>query len=595
MISADKKTVHILILVGYRGQGQGFHCQTDTSTRSIGPVLCSSFCTFFISVRSASLLNCEQQLRFWLLAMASSEGKLYLGFDFSTQQIKVIAVTEKFEVAYDEHVQFDVDLPEFKTHGGVHIQPDHVTITTPTRMWVKAFDLLLERMKASKFPFQNVVAVSGAGQQHGSVFWSTGVNKYLRNLSPDQTMYEQLKDCFSVEDSPVWMDASTRAQCKKLEQAVGGPEILTGITGSRAYERFTGAQIMKICETRRDAYDNTERISLVSSFAASLFIGDYAPIDHSDATGTNLLDIWSRDWSQQCLEACGPNLAQKLGPSVHSSEKIGQVSDYLVSRYGFNPDCIVTAFVGDNPASLAGLAPGQGDVIVSLGTSDTVFLWLTKPTPGLSGHIMANPLNRNDFMSLTCFKNGSLTRERIRDEKAGGSWEKFSEMLKKTPPGNNGVLGIYFDQMEIQPFIEGEYRFDGDGSKVDSFPPEVEVRAVIEGQFIARKVHAENVGFQLGPKTRIIATGGGSKNQEILQVLADIFNSPVYVKDVPNSAGLGCAMRAMHTLEGGNFSDMAGKAHPSVLVASPGQYTEVYAKLSARYREFEKMAEDGSL
>ena len=39
------------------------------------------------------------------------------------------------------------------------------------------------------------------------------------------------------------------------------------------------------------------------------------------------------------------------------------------------------------------------------------------------------------------FKNGSLTRERIRDEKSDGSWEKFSEMLKKTPPGNNGALG----------------------------------------------------------------------------------------------------------------------------------------------------------
>ncbi|KAK3793664.1 hypothetical protein RRG08_041274, partial [Elysia crispata] len=269
----------------------------------------------------------------------------------------------------------------------------------------------------------------------------------------------------------------------------------------------------------------------------------------------------------------------------------GKVSNYLVKKFGFNPECVVVAFVGDNPASLAGLAPEQGDVVVSLGTSDTVFLWLTKPTPGLSGHIFANPINQDDFMSLTCFKNGSLTRERIRDEKSDGSWEKFSEMLKKTPPGNNGALGIYFDQMEIQPFAEGVYRFDGDGNKVDSFPPEVEVRAVIEGQFIARKVHAENVGFQLGPNTRVIATGGASNNQEILQVLADVFNSPVYVKEVPNSAALGCAIRAKHTLEGGKFSDIAQSAHPSVLVASPGQFTEVYAQLSARYREFEKMVE----
>lgn len=45
-----------------------------------------------------------------------------------------------------------------------------------------------------------------------------------------------------------------------------------------------------------------QRISLVSSFAASLFIADYAPIDDSDGSGMNLLDIYTRDWSPECLE-----------------------------------------------------------------------------------------------------------------------------------------------------------------------------------------------------------------------------------------------------------------------------------------------------
>ena len=48
----------------------------------------------------------------------------------------------------------------------------------------------------------------------------------------------------------------------------------------------------------------------------------------------------------------------------------------MQERYGFHPSCVVAAFTGDNPSSLAGLAMREGDIGLSLGTSDTVFVWL---------------------------------------------------------------------------------------------------------------------------------------------------------------------------------------------------------------------------
>lgn len=110
------------------------------------------------------------------------------------------------------------------------------------------------------------------------------------------------KDSFAIKDSPIWMDSSTSEQCCKLEQAVGGPQELADITGSKAYERFTGNQIAKIYHKKQAAYDECERISLVSSFLASLSIGDYAPIDYSDGSGMNLMNIYTKSWDPVCLE-----------------------------------------------------------------------------------------------------------------------------------------------------------------------------------------------------------------------------------------------------------------------------------------------------
>ena len=101
-------------------------------------------------------------------------------------------------------------------------------------------------------------------------------------------------------------------------------------------------------------------------------------------------------------------------------------------------------------------------------------------------------------MALLCYKNGSLTREKIRDRSADGKWSEFNNALQHTTPGNNGCLGIYFIDQEIIPNCRGIYRWNSNDERVESFAPDVEVRALIEGQFIAKKTHAERIGHTLG-------------------------------------------------------------------------------------------------
>lgn len=521
--------------------------------------------------------------------MGSITSPAYLGLDLSTQQLKAVILDDQLKIIHQAAVQFDSDLPEFRTHGGViACKAKKNEVVAPTLMWVKALDMLMDRLMVEEVDFSKIAAISGAAQQHGSVYWHKDAETTLKNLNSTQFLHQQLASCFTIVHSPIWMDASTTQQCKELEEAIGGPEKLAEITGSKAYERFTGAQIAKIAQTKPDAYNNTERISLVSSFLCSLFLGKIAPIDYSDGSGMNLLNIHTKKWDDKLLNACGPNLANKLGDPVPSNTDLGPISQYYVDRWSFNPNCRIVACTGDNPGSLIGMRLNDGWLAVSLGTSDTLFIWLKEPRIVLEGHILCNPVDENDFMALLCFKNGSLTRERIRNVCAESSWDIFNQLLDSTPRGNFGNMGLYYDVQEIIPFIIGDYRFNKAGDKVTKFSSlEVEVRAVVEGQFIAKRAHAEDIGFKLDENTKILVTGGASKNKSLLQVLSDVFNAPVYVQDAKDSAMLGGAYQAkyglVHTKMG--YNCMTQCVPPPTLVCQPFKdAAEIYTPMVERYR-----------
>lgn len=534
--------------------------------------------------------------------MQNGDDRLFLGLDSSTQSLKVMVVDGDLRVIYENSVNFDADLPAFGTKGGVHLHSDGVTVTSPPVMWVAALDLLLGKMANDRFPFEKVAAVGGSGQQHGSVWLKRKARQVLQNLDAGRSLRDQLDGSFSIDASPIWMDSSTGQQCKALEKALGGPQAVADLTGSRAYERFTGNQIAKIWQTNRAGYEATERIALVSSFIASLLIGDYAQIDTSDGSGMNLLDIRSRKWASNALECTAPDLDKKLGPAVPSHSVAGRLHAYYAKKYGFNRECIVVAFSGDNPNSLAGLRlQHPGNVAISLGTSDTMFGSASNPVPsGSEGHVFVSPIDPDAYMVMIVRKNGSLTREKVRDACAGGSWDAFNKALAQTAPGNDGNISLHVDQPEITPPLSrtGVHRLDGKGKKAVSFQPACEVRAVVEGVFLSMRIHGSRIGLK---PTSILATGGASANIELVKVMSNVFGVPVLVGEQANSAALGAAYRARHgwaCAKAGHFMPFA-EALPGSLpfrqAAGPDRAAhDVYTAMLTRYEQLERTAGSAS-
>ncbi|KAH8419126.1 hypothetical protein KR222_006225 [Zaprionus bogoriensis] len=462
----------------------------------------------------------------------------FLGFDLSTQKLKAVVLSGELNVVASAEVKFDSDLPEFRTTGGANAGKNKFEFYAKPVMWVKAMDIVLDRLVMQEVDLSTVVAVSGSAQQHGSVYWSKYGIEALKSLDYSKFLHAQVDDSsFVVNRTPIWMDASTSKQCLEMETAIGGPSSMVELTGSKCYERFTGPQIRKIYQQRTSVYEDARRISLISSFLATLFLGRVAPIDYSDGSGMNLLDIRKKTWSKACLNACAPDLDERLGEPVSGFTVLGDVCEYFVQRFCFSPTCKVIACTGDNPSALAGMIVDKNWLSISLGTSDTLMMSLHEPPNLEEGHVLCHPTEINEYMGLLCFRNGSLVREAMNKSEADGDWTKFNELLEATPRGNFGNMALHFDEMEIIPKAKGTLRWnkdidastpDADKGVLKFSSPEIEIRALIEGQMLHHRAIAENMGFLFGSESKILATGGASVNKSILQVIADVFNAPVY-------------------------------------------------------------------
>ena len=466
---------------------------------------------------------------------------VYLGLDSSTQSLSAIAINlESGEKLLDVSIGFDKRLPQFGTENGVLPNDDPNVVHSDPLVWLAALDLLFAELKEQEFDFSAVKAISGSGQQHGSVYLNSKAAAALKGLTASRRLDKQLQPALARKTSPIWMDSSSTEECDAIEAAIGSKAAVAGLTGSSCFERFTGPQIKKFADSDATRYSKTAKIHLVSSFMASVMTGKHAPIDHGDGSGMNLMDITKKDWSDHMVKATASGLKSKLPKLVASDTDIGRISKYFVNKYGFKTNTRVIAWTGDNPCSLIGVGlikPGRA--CISLGTSDTLFGAM--PTPKISkegeGHVFGSPTG--DYMSLICFLNGSLAREHIKGQ-FNIEWDEFSEILASSKPGNNGKILLPYYSPEITPHVTNAkpIRYGLDTSDLRG-----KVRGVIEAQMASMAIHSKWMGVRT---SAIYATGGASANREILQVMADMNNVSVYQSQLGNTAALGAALRAAH-------------------------------------------------
>lgn len=513
-----------------------------------------------------------------------------------------IIVGSDLKLLQEAKVDFDADFgAKYGIEKGVLTNPAEGEVFAPVALFLEAIDLVLQRLKEQGADFSKVQGLSGAGMQHGTVFWSQDAEHLLANLDAGKTLLEQLeggakgerKGAFSHPFSPNWQDASTQKQVEAFDATLHDPKNLAEATGSKAHhvgyckstteelftdnpQRFSGPQILRFHEKYPEAYKATSRITLVSSFLASIFLGKIAPMDISDVTGANLWDIKNGRWHEDLLALAGgssgvEDLRSKLGSVPEDGgASFGTISSYFVERYGFPKSAQIIAFTGDNPSTILALPLRSSDAIVSLGTSTTFLMSTNTYKPDPAYHFMNHPTTAGLYMFMLCYKNGGLAREHIRDALNADSthtWDKFNETATSTPvlgqstPSSPMRLGLFFPRPEIVPAVkEGVWRYtytpSSGLSNAESDPkawpvPAADARAILESQFLSLRLRSQSLvepqGALPAQPRRIYLVGGGAANAAIAELAGQVLGGSdgVYKLEIGgNACALGSAYKA---------------------------------------------------
>lgn len=532
---------------------------------------------------------------------------VFLGFDVSTQQLKIVVTNRQLHIVNTYYVEFD-EISKYNTKNGV-ITNDDGSVLSCVLLWLDAIDYIFNKMKSVNFPFDQVVGISGSCQQHGCVFWNQSGEELLNNLDTSKSLLDNLVSGL-YPYAPNWQDHSTSKELTDFEN-LWGKEKLAEITGSTAHHRFTGLQIRKFAthSDLNNIYQNSARISLVSSFIASILLSKITQIEESDACGMNLYDIQKQEFNEELLAlAAGvenadektkheaiEELKSKLGPIFPINyESLGNISNYFTKKYNFNPDCKIYSFTGDNLATIISLTLKPNDYLISLGTSTTVLLVTKNYKPSPFYHLFKHPTLPDHYMGMICYCNGALAREKIKVELnnrfnlPSESWDKFNEVLDSRSSFNN-KLGIYFPLGEIVPNAKAQTKRSiliNDSLKDVELDDknwliEDDVNAIIDSQTLSCRLRAspmlsdetiqsnnelKSIYSNLISKFGTLSTdgqdqtyeslvkrpnkcfyvGGGSNNKSIIKKMGSIL-SPTegnYKVEMPNACGLGGAFKA---------------------------------------------------
>lgn len=369
----------------------------------------------------------------------------------------------------------------------------------------------------------HIAGIGLGGQMHGLV----ALDKYDAVIRP----------------AILWNDGRTAKQTDYLNNVIG-KETLSFETSNIAFAGFTAPKLLWLRENEPENFRRICKIMLPKDYINYRLTGVHAS-DYSDASGTLLLNVQKKCWSQKMLDLCGiPDTA--MPQLFESYEKIGGLLPSAADMLGLLSGTPVVAGAGDNAAAAVGTGTvSHGRCNISLGTSGTVFLCTDTLTPDPSNALHAFCHADGGYHRMGCMLSAASCNKWFctdilkTDDFAAEQAAILSDML-----GKNRVFFLPYLMGERSPINDTDATGVFIGIRMDTSRSDL-VQAVLEGVAFAIRDNTE-AAKALGQS--IISSslcGGGARSPLWRKILCNVLNIPLQIPQSEEGPGYGAAMLAM--------------------------------------------------
>lgn len=471
---------------------------------------------------------------------------LVAGVDSSTQSCKVVVLDAGSGTLIREGRAAHPD--------GTEVHPDH---------WWRALSEAIEAAGG----LADVSALSVGGQQHGMVLLDHAGNV--------------------VRPALLWNDTRSAAAAAALTDEVGAEDFARR-TGLVPVASFTITKVRWVRDHEPALADRVAAVALPHDWltwrlrgfgpAASSPLGpdlEQLTTDRSDASGTGYwspsdggydVDLFKRAFGRGAREAAGNAgrgdhrtvmLPRVLGPGdsageIHPgcfgpgtadlsglSELTGSAGS---SEAGSSRRILLGAGAGDNAAAALGLGAEPGDVVVSVGTSGTVFSVASRAVADPSGTVAGFADASGEYLPIAVTLNAARVLSSVAGL-LGVDFDELSRLALEAEPGAGGVVLVPYFEGERTPNLP-HAKASLHGLSIASTTRNNLARAAIEGMLCGLSGGMDSLRALGSPTTRLLLIGGAVQNPAVQAIAAQVFDLPVVIPRPGEYVARGAAVQA---------------------------------------------------